>query len=91
MSTWVSGAYVEYANAFSYMSGTYYNAAMNSYTSVPQNSRSTTKYSSQYSNYTWRNEMAINNYASFIIEPDRVGNVQYKYGGVVKITHNENF
>lgn len=90
-NAWLYASCVEYVKAFSYMSGTYYDAALNEGTSVPESRSSKTVYSSHYNNRTWRKQNAVIGYLNACIQYDTVGDVQYKYGGKVKVTHRENF
>ena len=89
-SQWFPGSCVEYVHCTSYMSGLYYSASQNRYVSVPQNAKNITKYSSKYSDTTWRHQKAVLAYINYI-EYDVVGDVKYYYGGSVKITHREDF
>jgi len=89
--TWIIGSSVEYVRAEAYLSGQYYSASQNKYVSVPSNSVSIIKYSSNYSNTTWRNDNAVFGYLILAPQWNIVGDVVYKYGGSTKITHTENF
>ena len=88
---WLTGSSVEYVKATSTLSGQYYNKSNNIYTSVPQNPKTTTKYSSKYYDATWKKDQAVAGYKISVIKWDTVGSVQYKYGGATKVTHMANF
>lgn len=88
---WLFGSCVEYVTASSYMSGQYYSASQNKYVAVPNNTKSTTKYSSKYNDSTWRKERAVFGCLNLWIQYDLVGDVEYRYGGSTKITHRESF
>ena len=89
---WGNGSCVEYARCSSYMSGQYYSASENSYVAVPQNGRSYTKYSSHYSDESWRKYNAVYyGYLNNWVQYDTTGAVKYYYGSALKITHSENF
>lgn len=89
--TWIFGSCVGYVTAGSYMSGQYYCASRNRYVPVPTNDRSTTRYSSEYFDYSWRKDNAALGFIYSWIQYNIVGDVQYRYGGSTKITHRENF
>ncbi len=88
---WFNGSSVEYVRSTSFMAGTYYDSATNSMKSVPQRQSSQTSYSRNYSNTTWQNQYAIVGFLNSFAQYDTVGAVKYSYGGLVKITHSENF
>lgn len=90
--SWKFCSCVEYVYCFSYMSGTYYNASTNKMTAVPTNQSSKYVYSANYHNSTWRQQQAAIAFsAGSPCKYDMTGSVYYKYGGVTKITHSENF
>ena len=91
LSQWMNGSCVEYVTTLSYISGMYYSASSNSYVSIPQNAVSKIQYSPEYSDTTWRKQKAVDGFNMYWTQYDTTGSVKYKYGGTVKITHNENF
>ena len=89
---WQRGSYVERANCRSYVSGYYYSASSNMYTAVPQTEEVRNKYSTYYSNTTWRIEKAIYyGYLHSMIQYDSTGPAKYYYDNVLKCTHNNTF
>lgn len=90
-NAWLYASCVEYAEVFSHMSGSYYDAALNKYQPVSQDESSETVPSAHYEDRTWRKRNAVIGYLNACIQYDTTGDVQYKYGGQVKITHRENF
>lgn len=88
---WFSGSCVDYVTASSYMSGQYYSADKNQYVSVPQDSNTVTEFSSNYDDKSWRHLNAVIGYFNGSTQYDKVGDVEYRYGGVTKITHREDF
>lgn len=90
-SAWQNGCCVEEVTAYSYMSGSYYDASSNLYRSVPENKAYDTRYSSRYDDDKWRKDYAVVGYLNSWIQWDTVGDVVYKYNGTTKITHKHNF
>lgn len=90
--SWMYGSSVEYVIATSKIEGQYYSRTLNKYVSVPDDEESTTTYSSNYNNFTWRKNTAVQRYlAGLPCMKDTTGHVYYKYGGSTKITHYEFF
>ncbi len=80
------------AYVLSYMSGVYYNAQTNMMTPVPTNTSLTTKYSANYYNTTWRNQMATIYFENMSgVNHDMVGNIPFYYGSNLKFTLYEEF
>ena len=88
---WQYGSCVEYTNLFSYMSGTYYDAHINQYKSVPTDETRRIKYSSNYSSLAWRKQNAVIGFLYSSIQYDCTGDMQYYYGDSLVATHYENF
>lgn len=89
---WYRGSCVESVYSFSYMSGTYYDAATNTMKAVPGNSQGSTKYSSYYSDLDWRKRNAVIYMLNLNgCRYDSVGDVSFYYGNEKKITLLENF
>lgn len=88
---WLNGSCVEYATLNSYTHGSYFEAAINDAVQLYRKDATRYSHSKNYSNTTWQNQYAVVGYLNSFIQYDTVGNVQYKYGGVVKITHYEYF
>lgn len=89
---WMNGSCVEYVYLSSNLSGYYYDATTNKMEEVPEDKSETTKYSSEYFDYTWRKEKAVislinGNGCNYNV----TGSVSYYYGNTSKITHSENF
>lgn len=90
-SAWANGCCVEEVTAYSFMSGSYYDASTNRYASVPENKKYDTRYSSKFNNDQWRKNYAVIGYLNSWTQWDSVGDVAYKYNGSTKITHRHNF
>ena len=89
---WVSGSSVEYVRATSFMSGLYYSAAQNRMVPVPTDESYSTVYSTNYNDYSWRKNTAVQRYLSSLpCMKDMTGSVSYYYGNSLKFTHYENF
>lgn len=88
---WLNGSCVEYATLTSYTHGGYYEAATNQTVTLYRKDAVRYSYSRNYSNTTWQNQYAVVGYLNSFIQYDTVGDVKYKYGGTVKITHYEYF
>lgn len=89
---WTYGSSVENVYCLAYMSGSYYEASTNRMTAVPSNPSSKTVYSPQYNNDTWKRQQAAIAYSSgSVCRADKTGDVQYKFGSTVKLTHYNNF
>lgn len=88
---WGNGSFVEKVSAFSYMSGVYYDSNTNNFKKVNENKSYDTRYSSKYNDKQWKRDSAVQGILTSWTYKDTVGDMQYKYGGSVKITHRENF
>ena len=89
--TWMYGSCVEYVMAVTSMSGQYYSATANRYLAVPTDESWKVSFSSKYSDEEWKKSQAVAGYLQYWTQYDIVGDVEYKYGNKVVITHPENF
>ena len=91
LGSWSFGASVEYVNVRSYMSGDYYDPALNRYVSFDKNEITDTRYSDHYNDHTWWCEQAVLGFHSMDSVIDMTGTVRYYYDGNEVITHREDF
>lgn len=88
---WIYGACVEYVNSLLAMSGSYYKAATNRYTTFAKNIDIDTKYSDKYFDLDWRKEKGAYGAVNYWTQYDTVGAVRFYYDDDVVITLLENF
>ncbi len=87
---WANGSCVEFVTCLSYITGTYYNKNLNRAQSC-SGQRDTVVYSSNYNNDTWKRNNAADGFKTGNVHYNLTGDVKYKFGGTVKVTHTENF
>lgn len=88
---WVNGSCVEYATATSSLTGNYYDADINAYTTIPSSPNSRIQYSDKAFNPNWKRQMAVIGYLGNCIYYSVAGDVKYTHDGDVVLTHRENF
>lgn len=88
---WIYGACVEYVNSLLAMTGSYYKAATNRYTTFAKEIDVDTVYSDEYFDLDWRKEKGAYGAVNYWTQYDTAGAVRFRYGGDVVITLLENF
>lgn len=88
---WIYGSCVEYVNSLLAMSGSYYKAATNRYTTIAKEIDVDTVYSDEYFDLDWRKEKGAYGAVNYWTQYDTVGAVRFHYDGDVVITLLENF
>lgn len=85
---WMFGSCVTKVYSKSWVYYTYYDKDINAYTNGISNQKTATLYSPNYWDLTWRREQAIIG-SQIALRYDATGDVRYKYGGSILITHTE--
>ncbi len=91
LEIWMFAACVERVKTLTHMSGSYYDAAENSYLPVPSDQTTDTIASEHFLDYAWRKEKAVLGYLLYDTQYDLTGDVKFKYGDRVVFTFRENF